>query len=42
MQAFEDSVVIEWDRPCSNNEDIILYNIYVSEESSRKELDLLY
>lgn len=42
LNSFDDSVVIEWDRPCSNNEEIILYNIYVSETSTRQETDLMY
>ena len=25
---------LEWDKPCDNNEEIVLYNIYVSEDKT--------
>lgn len=42
LQTFDDSVVIEWERPCSNNGNILLYNIYISESKTRQEVDLMY
>jgi len=35
-------VVIEWDKPCTNNEEIIFYNVYVSERKQFSELDMMY
>lgn len=39
IQSFADSLVIEWDKPCDNNEEIVLYNIYVAESKEISELD---
>ena len=35
-------MVIEWDKPCDNNEEIVLYNIYVSEQKEASDLDSMY
>ena len=31
LHSFSDSVVLQWDKPCDNNVEIVLYNIYVGE-----------
>ena len=41
LNSYDDSVIIEWERPCDNNEDIVLYNIYVSETREASDLDVL-
>ena len=43
LNSFHDSIVFEWDKPCDNNEEIILYNVYVGEQK-QFEIDsaLLY
>mmetsp|Transcript_17483 Transcript_17483/g.22142 ORF Transcript_17483/g.22142 Transcript_17483/m.22142 type:complete len:119 (+) Transcript_17483:1404-1760(+) len=42
LQSFDDSIVIEWEKPCDNNEEIVLYNINVSESKEINEMDILY
>ena len=42
VQSFDDSVVIEWEKPCDNNEEIVLYNIQVSERRETNEMDILH
>ena len=42
LNSYDDSVIIEWEKPCDNNEDIVLYNIYVSESKEASDLDVLY
>ena len=42
LQSFDDSLIIEWERPCDNGSEIILYNIYVSESKDNTELEVMY
>ena len=42
VQSFDTSLVIEWDRPCDNNSEIILYNIYISLSKEPNEMDDMY
>lgn len=42
INSFESSVILEWDKPCNNNEEVVLYNIYVSEEREVTQEDQLY
>jgi len=42
MQSFNNSLIIEWDMPCSNNEEIVLYNIYISERREARDIDMLH
>ena len=42
IQSFDTSLLIEWDRPCDNNSEIILYNIYISLSKEPNEMDDMY
>ena len=42
LHSYNDSVIIEWDKPCANNEEIVLYNINISESRETSEMDMLY
>lgn len=42
LQSFDDSVILQWEKPCENNEEIVLYNIFVSEQKNVTNSDMLY
>ena len=42
IHSYENSVVVEWDRPDDNNEEIVLYNVYVTERKDDSSRDRLY
>ena len=42
LQSLDDSVVIEWEKPCDNNSEIVLYNIFISEARQPSDMDMMY